>query len=71
MPGLDLLVGVFDHHHRGIHHGANGDGNPAQGHDVGIDALVAHDDEGDQHADRQGDDRYQRGTQVPEERRAD
>ncbi|MNG10793.1 hypothetical protein D3C85_1518330 [compost metagenome] len=47
VPGLDLLVGVLDHHHGGVHHGADGDGDPAEGHDVGVDALVAHDDKGD------------------------
>ncbi|MNR69393.1 hypothetical protein D3C85_1945980 [compost metagenome] len=52
VPGLDLLVGVLDHHHRGINHGTDGNGDPAQGHDVGVDSLVAHDDEGHQHPDR-------------------
>ena len=42
LPGLQLLVGVLNHHHGCIDHGAHGDGNPAQGHDVSVDALVAH-----------------------------
>ena len=58
VPSLYLLVGVLDHHHGGIDHSADGDGNPAQGHDVGVDALVAHDDEGNQHAHRQRNDRH-------------
>src|SRR3546814_19229941 len=52
MPGLNLLVGVLDHYHRGIDHGADGDGDPAQGHDVGVDPLVTHNDEGNQHPPR-------------------
>ncbi|MNF41891.1 hypothetical protein D3C84_229290 [compost metagenome] len=70
-PGLDLLVRVLDHHHRGVDHGADGDGDTAERHDVGVDALLLHDGEGDQHADRQGHYGHQRGTQVPEEGRAD
>ncbi|MCY1376206.1 hypothetical protein D9M69_636780 [compost metagenome] len=52
MPRLNFLVGVLNHHHRGVHHGADGNGDPAQGHDVGVDPLLLHDDEGDEHADR-------------------
>lgn len=59
VPCLNFLVSVLDHHHSGIDHGANGNGNPAQGHDVGVDALVAHDDKGNQHTNRQRDDRHQ------------
>ena len=71
LPGLDVLVRVLDHHHRGIHHRADGDRDAAERHDVGVDALVAHDDEGDQHAQRQRDDGHQRRAQVPQEQRAD
>ncbi|MNO08694.1 hypothetical protein D3C81_2314810 [compost metagenome] len=53
VPGLDLLVGVLDHHHRGVDHGTDGNGDPSQGHYVGVDSLVAHDDEGHQYPDRQ------------------
>ena len=70
-PGLGLLVGVLDHHHRGIDHCADGDGDAAQRHDVRVDALIAHDRKGDQHADRQRDDGHQRRAQVPEEQPAD
>ena len=65
-----MLVRVLDHHHGGIDHGADGDGDPAERHDVGIDALVAHDDEGHQDAQGQGDDRNQRRAQVPEKDQA-
>ncbi|MNP40560.1 hypothetical protein D3C76_1342090 [compost metagenome] len=56
MPGLDLLVGVLDHHHGGIDHGTYGDGDPTEGHDVGVESLVTHDDERDEDANRQRDD---------------
>ena len=65
-----MLVRVLDHHHGGIDHGADGDCDPAERHDVGINALVAHDDEGHQDAQGQGDDRDQRRAQVPEEDQA-
>ena len=60
VPSLDLLVGIFNHHHGSVDHSADGDGNPAKGHDVGVDTLIAHHDEGDQHPNRQGNDCHQR-----------
>ena len=62
-PGLQpfqMLVRVLDHDDGGIDHGADGDGDAAQAHDVGVDAERAHGDEGDQHADRQHHDGDQR-----------
>ena len=50
---LDVLVHVFDHHDRRIDHRADGDRDTAQRHDVGVDALQLHDDERDEHAERQ------------------
>ena len=41
LPGLDLLVRVLDHHDGRVHHRADGDGDAAERHDVGVDALVA------------------------------
>ena len=67
IPRLDFLVRVFDHHHRRIDHGADGNGNATERHDVGVDTLHTHDDEGDQHAQRQRDDRHQRRAQMPQE----
>ena len=55
-PMLQVFVGVFNHDHGGIDHGANGNGNTAQRHDVGVNALVAHDDKGGQNAQGQRDD---------------
>ena len=47
---LDMLVGILNHYNGGIHHGANGDGNAAQGHDVGVDSLVIHHQKGHQNS---------------------
>ena len=40
LVALHVLVRVFDHDDDGVHHGADGDGNAAQRHDVGADALA-------------------------------
>jgi hypothetical protein len=32
-----VLVGVLDHDDRGVHHGADGDGDPAERHDVRVE----------------------------------
>jgi hypothetical protein len=71
LPGLELLVRVLDHHHRRVDHRADGDRDAAQRHDVGVDALVAHHQEGGQDAQRQRDDGHQRRAQMPEEEHAD
>ncbi len=71
MPGLYVLVRVLDHDYRGVDHGADGDRNTAERHDVGVHALVVHDDEGDQHAKRQRDDGDESGAQMEEEQEAD
>jgi hypothetical protein len=57
MPVLELLVSVLDHDDRGVDHRADRDRDAAERHDVGVDALVVHDDEGREHAERQRDDR--------------
>ncbi len=53
LPRLDVLVRVLDHHHGRVHHRADRDRDAAERHDVGIDALVVHDDEGSEHAEGQ------------------
>ena len=70
MPGLDVLVRVLDHHHGRVDHRADGDGDAAERHDVGVHALVVHDNEGDQHAEWQRDDRHECGAQVKEKQQA-
>ena len=67
VPGFDVLVGILDHHHRGIDHGADGDRDAAQRHDVRIHSLVDHDSEGDQDTQGQGDDRHEGGAKVKQE----
>ncbi len=56
---LHVLVDVLDHHDGTIHHGADGDGDAAEGHDVGVDPLQVHHDKGGQDGDGQGDDHHQ------------
>ena len=68
---LQMLVGVLDHHDGGVDHGADGDGDAAQAHDVGADAQRAHGDEGHQDADRQHEDGHQRAAHVQQEHDAD
>ena len=69
-PALEMLVRVLDHHHGGVDHRADGDRNATERHDVGVDTLVVHDDEGRQDAERQRHDRHQRRAQVEQEHRA-
>ncbi len=64
---LHVLVDVLDHHDGAIHHGADGDGDAAQRHDVGVDPLQVHNDEGDQDGDGQAHHHHQRGAQVEQE----
>ena len=67
VPALDMLVCVLDHHDRRIDHCTDGNRNAAKRHDVGVDALLVHHDEGDKNAERQRDDRDQCGTQMQQE----
>ncbi len=34
---LHVLVGIFHHDHRGVHHGSDGNGNARQAQDIGVD----------------------------------
>ena len=62
---------VLDHHDGRVDHRADGDGDAAQAHQVGIHAQEAHGDEGDQDADRQHQDGDQCAAQVEQEDDAD
>ena len=62
---------VLNHHHSGIDHGTNGNRNTPEGHDVGVDTLVAHHDKGGQDANRQGYDCHERRAQVKQEEQTD
>ncbi len=67
LPLLELLVGLLDDDDRGVVQGADGDGQAAEGHDVGRDPQQPEGDEGQQDRDRDGDDRDERAGDVPEE----
>src|SRR5258706_7288438 len=64
-------MGVLDHYHGRIDHGAHRDRDAAQRHDVRVDSLVVHDGEGGQNSQRQGDDRDKGGTKMKQEQYAD
>ena len=66
-----MLVGVLHHHDTGIHHGTDGDGNPPQTHDVGIDPQAAHGNKGRQHSHRQHQYGHQRAAQMEQEQGTD
>jgi hypothetical protein len=68
---LDVLVHVLDHHDRRVDHLADGDGDPAERHDVGADAQPPQPDERHEHADREHDDRHERRAHVQQEGHAD
>ena len=68
---FEVLVSVFDHDDRRIHHGSYGDRDAAQGHDVRVDALVVHHDEGHQDCDWQRDDHDERRSEMKQEEDAD
>ena len=70
VPALEVLVRVLDHHDRRVDHRADRDRNAAERHDVGVDALVVHDDERGQYAERQRDDRDERRPQVKQKNEA-
>ena len=68
---LEMLVGVLDHDDDGIHHGTDGDGDAAEGHDVGADALAVHHQQGHQHGHGQDKDGHQRAPEMQQKRQAD
>ena len=54
-PGVSfqVLVHVVDHDDRGVHHDADGYGDPPERHDVGVNTQGIHDQE--RHQDAQAD----------------
>ena len=71
LPLLELLVGIFHHDDGGVHHGADGDGNAGEAHDIGGDAQIIHADEGHENGDGQRDDDHQGAGQVKKKDQAD
>ena len=68
---FQMLVRVLDHHDRGVDHGAERDRDAAEAHDVGAQAQRVQQPHGDQHADRQHQDRDQRAADVQQKDDAD
>ncbi len=62
---------VLDHNDSGIHHDADGDGDPGQRHDVRVDVQPAHGEKRAKDAQGQTDCGDQRRRQVQQERSAD
>ena len=71
LPHLQFLVRLLHHHDGRVHHGADGDGDAAERHDVGRDAHAAERNERDQHRDGNGDHRDERAGNVPQEQQHD
>ncbi len=70
-PLLQHLMHVLDHHDSSVNHRADSNGDAAQGHDVGVDPLVVHDDKCPEDAQRQRDDGHQRRAEMEQEQGAD
>ncbi len=68
---LEMLVGVLDHDDGSIDHGPDGNGDAAQRHDVGVEALVLHHDEGHQDGKRKSHDGHERRTEMQQEKNTD
>ena len=47
---IQMLVRIFHHDNRAVHHDADGNRDPAQAHDVGVDAQQVHDQQTEEHA---------------------
>ncbi len=56
-PFFELPVDVFNNDDGGIDHCPDGDGNPPQRHDVCRELLAEHRNKGEQHGNRERDDR--------------
>ena len=67
LPLLELFVGLLDDHDGGVAEGPDGDGDTAKGHDIGGQTHPLEGDEGDQHRERNRNDRDGRARDVPEE----
>ena len=66
-----MLVGVLDHDDGGVDHGADGDGDAAEAHDVRAEAEKPHSGKRHQDAHGQNENGNQRAAQMQEEDHAD
>ena len=64
---LQPLMSIFNHDDGRIDHGADGNGDAAETHDVGGEAERPHADIGDEHAERQRDDGDEGAPRMQEE----
>ena len=60
---------VLDHDDGAVHHHADGDGEPTEGHQIGGDAKETHADEGGQHRERNGESHNQTRSDTAHEKR--
>ena len=65
-----MLHGVLDHDDRRVDHGADGDRDAAEAHDVGRQPERVHAGIRNEHAERQGDDGDERTSDVQQEHHA-
>ena len=68
---FQMFMCVLDHDDGAVNHGADGDGDAAEAHDIGVDSLPAHDEEGDKNTDRQGKNGDERRTRMQKKQQAD
>ncbi len=59
---------VFHHHHGAVHQHADGDRQPAEAHEIGGEAELAHEQEGDKRGQRQRCGHHHGSTQIAEEK---
>ena len=71
LPSFNMLVGVLNHDDGRINHGAHGNCNAAETHDVGVKPLKVHRYEGECETERQCDHRHQCTAHMPQEDGAD
>src|SRR5262249_18919621 len=65
-PFFKFLVRLLDHHNGGVHHGADGDGDAAERHDVGGHPQRLHGNERNNDRDGNRQDRDNGARDVPE-----
>ena len=66
IPVLQLFMRLFHDHNGCIHHGADGNGNPAEAHDIGRNPHQIHGDEGEDDRNRDGNDGNKGRRDMPE-----
>ena len=62
---------VLDHDDGAVDHGADGDGDPAQTHDVGVESHHLHDEQAGKDRHRDDEDRHQTAAHVEQKHDAD